>query len=107
MLFVVKEQDFDPDSYYRLTTQWQGDIKSLDVVNDGIYNNQINLAPSGNYSGQYWKITSIDDGFYRLTTQWQGDNKSLDVVNDGKYNNKLILATNSDHGGQYWEITKV
>jgi len=46
---------FNPNEYYRLTTQWQGDGKSLDVVNNGI-NNQLQLANTGNFSGQMWKI---------------------------------------------------
>ncbi|CAF4899864.1 unnamed protein product [Rotaria sp. Silwood1] len=103
---IIDKQDFDPTSYYRLTTQWQGNNKSLDVVNDGKNNNQLILATTGNYSGQYWKITPTDNGFYRLTTQWQGDKKSLDVVNDGKNNNRLILAKTGNYSGQSWRITE-
>ncbi|CAF1013861.1 unnamed protein product [Rotaria sordida] len=102
---IIEEQEFDSTSYYRLTTQWQGNNKSLDVVNDGKNNNQLILATTGNYSGQYWKITPTDNGFYRLTTQWQGDKKSLDIVNDGKNNNQLILATTGNYSGQSWKIT--
>ena len=42
--------------FYRLTTQWQGDGKSLDIVNDG-KNNQPVLAKTESVSGQSWKIT--------------------------------------------------
>jgi len=94
---------FDTKSYYRLTTQWQGDGKSLDVVNDG-KNNQLILAPTENVSGQSWRITPLADGYYRLTTLWQGIGKSLDVVNDGK-NNQLILAKTANVSGQFWKIT--
>jgi len=45
------------NGYYRLTTKWQGDGKSLDVVNDVINNSKLQLAATGNYSGQKWKIT--------------------------------------------------
>jgi hypothetical protein len=95
-------QDLDTEFYYRLTTKWQGDEKSLDVVNDG-KNNQLQLAKTGNYSGQCWKLTPLGEGYYRLTTQWQGDEKSLDVVNDGK-NNKLQLAKTGAYSGQYWKL---
>src|SRR5436853_332534 len=54
-----KPQGFDSTSYYRLTTQWQGDGKSLDVVNDGT-NNQLILANTANQSGQLWKITKVE-----------------------------------------------
>ncbi|CAF2217890.1 unnamed protein product [Rotaria magnacalcarata] len=95
---------FVANAYYRLTTRWQSDGKSLDIVNDGKNNNQIILAKTGNYSGQHWKITLVEDGYYRLTTQWQGDDKSLDIVNDGKNNNRIILAKSSNCSGQYWRI---
>jgi hypothetical protein len=45
--------------YYRLTTQWQGEGKSLDIVNDRKNNNQPILADTGNYSGQFWKIIKV------------------------------------------------
>ncbi len=66
---IVEEQEFDPDYYYRLTTQCQGDQMSLDIVNDGKNNNKLQLTTTGNYGGQHWNITPIDDGFYRLTTE--------------------------------------
>lgn len=97
---------FNPNEYYRLTTQWQGDGKSLDVVNDGV-NNQLQLAKTGNFSGQMWKITSSGNGYYRLTTQWQGDGKSLDVVNDVINNDQLQLAPTGNYSGQHWKITPV
>jgi hypothetical protein len=56
--FIGKTSKFDPNSYYRLTTQWQGDGKSLDILNDGTNNRPI-LFTTGGYSGQYWKITKI------------------------------------------------
>ena len=45
--------------WYRLTTQWQGDGKSLDIRNDGV-NTHVWLANSGLYSGQFWKFEEID-----------------------------------------------
>jgi hypothetical protein len=103
-LFIqsVYSQSFE-DGYYRLTTQWLGEVKSLDVVNDGV-NNQLHLTNTGNFSGQFWKITALGNGYYRLTTQWLGMGKSLDVVNDG-INNKLQLANTSNASGQFWKIT--
>ncbi|WP_153801074.1 RICIN domain-containing protein [Foetidibacter luteolus] len=94
----------DTGFYYRLTTQWQGDGKSLDVINDGKNNNQLQLATTGNYSGQYWKFTPIGNGYYRLTNQWQGALKSLDILNDGK-NNSPILANTGSYSGQNWKVT--
>jgi hypothetical protein len=96
-------QSFDGSKFYRLTTEWQGEGKSLDVLNDG-KNNQLQLADSGNFSGQNWKITPLGNGYYRLTTLWLGEGRSLDVVNDGK-NNQPQLAQTGDFSGQYWKIT--
>jgi len=33
--------------------------KSLDVINDG-NNNALQLSETGDYSGQYWRITEIE-----------------------------------------------
>lgn len=93
------------NGYYRLTTQWLGNVKSLDVVNDGT-NSKLQLANTGNASGQHWKISFLGDDYYRFTTQWLGETKSLDVVNDGT-NTKLQLATTSNASGQYWRITPI
>lgn len=94
----------DTSYYYRLTTQWQGDGKSLDIINDQNKNTPT-LANSGNYSGQLWKLVPLGDGHYRLTTQWQGEGKSLDIVNDGKNNNRPILANSGNYSGQMWKIS--
>ncbi len=100
----IYSQPFEND-YYRLTTQWQGEGKSLDVINDGT-NNKLQLAATDNLSGQAWKITAVGNGYYRLTTKWLGESKSLDVVNDGT-NNKLKLAETKNASGQFWKITPV
>jgi hypothetical protein len=94
---------FDAGIYYRLTTMWQGECRSLDIVNDGNNDTPI-LARTGNFSGQHWKIEVVGDGYYRLTTQWQGRGRSLDIVNDGTNNNKPILANTGNFSGQHWRI---
>lgn len=93
------------NGYYRLTTQWLGEGKSLDVINDGT-NNKLQLANTANASGQSWKFTPLGNGYYRLTTQWLGESKSLDVISDG-INYKLQLEATDDVPGQYWKITSL
>lgn len=95
--------DIDPSANYRLTTQWQGDGKSLDILNDGT-NNHPWLGDTGPYSGQFWKLTPVGNGYYRLTTQWLGEEKSLDIINDGT-NNKPIMTNTGGYTGQYWKLT--
>ncbi|MBC7909816.1 MAG: RICIN domain-containing protein [Pyrinomonadaceae bacterium] len=97
--------DFDSQTYYRLTTVWRGDGMSLDIVNDGQNNDQLQLSKTGKYTGQYWKITPAGNGYYRLSTEWRGEGMSLDVINDGQNNDRLILAVTTDASGQYWKIT--
>ncbi|CAF3772117.1 unnamed protein product [Rotaria sordida] len=101
----TEQSGFNSTIYYRLTTQGQGDNQSLDIINDGT-NNKLRLAPTGGYTGQFWKITLIGNGYYRLTTLWQGDGKSLDIANDGT-NNTPILAATGAYSGQYWKITPI
>ena len=102
---AVPAQNFDDGRYYRLTTMWQGEGRSLDVVNDG-RNNKLILADTGNYSGQYWKFTRVEDGYYRLSTKWQGEGQPIDVVNDG-VNNKLTLKTRGNYTGQHWRVVRL
>ena len=97
--------ELDQNAYYRMTTKWQGTGKSLDVINDG-KNNNVHLAKSGGYTGQFWKFTSMGNGYYRMTTKWQGTGKSLDVINDGK-NNNVQLAKSGGYTGQFWKVTPI
>jgi hypothetical protein len=103
--FLVGSEHFNPEFYYRFTTQWQGDNKSLDIVNDGKNNNQLILAQTGNHSGQHWKITLVENGYYRLTTEWQGNDKCLSFIKDGQSNYQLILAKSGADSSQFWRIS--
>ena len=96
---IAPTTKFDENAYYRLTTAWQGEGKSLDVINDGT-NNRVQLAKTGGYSGQFWKLTPTGGGYYRLTTMWQGTGKSLDIKND-----QVELAKTGSYTGQFWKIT--
>jgi hypothetical protein len=97
--------EFDENKYYRLTTKWQGESKSLDIINSG-KKNKVTLAKTGKYTGQYWKIQKLDNGYYRLSTHWQGQDKVLDVLNDDK-DNQPQLAKKGNYTGQYWRIEKL
>jgi uncharacterized protein (DUF2249 family) len=93
---------FNETIWYSFTTEWLGEKKSLDIVNDGT-NNKLIMAETGDYPGQYWKIKSLENGNFRLTTKWLKEDKSLDIVNDGT-NNQLIMADSGNYPGQFWEI---
>jgi hypothetical protein len=94
----------DTAAYYRISSMFSGEGKSLDVVNDG-KNNHPWLDSNGAYSGQLWKFTPIIPGYYRLTCQWLGSGKSLDVVNDGKNNDKPEITNSGPYSGQAWKLT--
>ena len=89
-----------------MTTQWQGDGKSLTIVDDGANRKHLILAQTTTDSSQYWRITLLKNNYYRLTSKGQGYDKSLDIVNDDQ-KIKVTLAKTGNYSGQYWRITKV
>ncbi len=97
---TAQEVSFDENTYYRLTNAWMGEGRSLDVNPEGL---GIVMAPTGNYSGQLWKITHQGEGYYKLSCQWQGEGKVIDVINDGN-NNRMALVDNANYSGQFWVI---
>ncbi|NTX03503.1 MULTISPECIES: RICIN domain-containing protein [Myxococcus] len=91
----------DARCYYRLTTLWQGDGMSLDIIGDGKANNTPILATTGRYTGQLWKLTPEANGFYRLTTQWRGT--SLSLANTA--GNRPLLVKSAAVPEQRWKLT--
>lgn len=65
-----------PPVYQRMTTKWQGPGLCLDVVNDGVRNDRLRLAPCADASGQLWRATP-EGASVRLTTKWRGDDVCL------------------------------
>ncbi|MHA7628621.1 RICIN domain-containing protein [Corallococcus sp. M7] len=90
----------DARCYYQLTTLWQGEGMSLDILYDGKANNAPILARTGKYSGQRWKLTPEANGFYRLTTQWRGT--SLSLASAG--GNRPLLVKSAAVPEQRWKL---
>jgi hypothetical protein len=91
---------------YRITNRWDAtNGKSLDVVNDG-KKDKVEMAKSGPYTGQYWRLTPIPGypGYYRLTNLFLDNDLSLDIINDGT-NNKISFGKTGLLSGQAWKIT--
>ena len=102
---VTEEQGrFDPNAWYRLTTQWQGDGKALDILNSGRQNQPV-LAQTTNASGQFWKITWIRDDLYTLHTMWQGDEKLLTCPANYSYGRPLLNYSSASSKTSLWKIT--
>lgn len=104
------------DGTFRITSLWLGTDKSWDVVNDGS-NNQIILAATAGFAGQFWQFTpqpkpavvvakpDIDtESFYRITNGWQRD-KSLAVANDEMHTDHPMILPTEDNSNQYWKFT--
>jgi Ricin-type beta-trefoil lectin domain len=93
-----------PGVYYRLSTQFRGPDMNLDVHNGGEKNNMTELAPRGDFSGQYWRFTPAGNGYYRMSTKFRGENVCLDVHNGGEKNNQVQLTDCGDYSGQFWQL---
>eukprot|EP00808_Paulinella_micropora_P015124 g51109.t1 len=94
---------------YRLSNSFTGPGKSLDVINDGI-NDQLQLAPTGRYSGQSWTLRPVSGSkSYYLYNDFTGPNMVLDVVNAGSAarSTQLVLSTMGRYSGQYWTLTVI
>jgi hypothetical protein len=94
----------EPNTYYRLSTEFRGSDMSLDVFNGGPKNNFVNLVPTQNFTGQFWRFASNGDGTFKITTQFRGPDKCLDVVNGGANDNEPHLTECGNYSGQYWII---
>ncbi len=98
-------QVFDGNSWYRLSTQWQGQGKSLSLVRSG-QNNLAQLTNSANASEQQWRIVSQGSGWYKIINRTLGDQYCLDVINDGT-NRSLWLVQSGSYSGQFWKIERI
>jgi hypothetical protein len=106
-LYAPRTIDPNPALWYRLTTQFQPTL-SLDVVNDGVNNNRLQMATSGNFLGQYWRFTRSGFGnTWRISCMWLGENLPIDTINGGAENNRPILAPIGAWTGQLWTLAEV
>ena len=101
---AVARSPIDTSIYYRLTNDFTGPTKALDVRNDG--QGRLQMADLGNYSGQFWHLTVLAPGKYALSTKFLGDNQALDVINDaGTESRSLHLTEKGNYSGQFWTLT--
>ena len=97
-----------PSQWYRLTNAYTGPNIALDVVNDNgtASSGILQMAPSGNFSGQYWQLIpypSASSNTYALFTSFLGPNKRLDVY--GNDATKPHLSDAGNYSGQIWTIS--
>ena len=89
----------DTSYYYRLSNDFLGTGRSLDVASTGT--NAPFMATSSTASGQYWQLTPLSNGYYRLTTKYLGSGRSLDTDSTGK----PFMGTSGNYSGQLWQLT--
>lgn len=101
----VRSASVDTSYYYRLTNDYTGLSKALDVIPDG--SGALQIADAGAFSGQYWRFVRLFDGpKYALRTLYLGDAFSLDVINDQGTDSRIVhLAATGAYTGQYWTLT--
>jgi hypothetical protein len=99
-------QTIDQDFYYKLSTQFRGIEKKLDVFNGGPKNNLTHLEPDQNVSGQFWRLRKNADGTFRLSTLFRGPEMCLDIFNGGPNNNQPHLTSCENLSGQSWRLMK-
>jgi hypothetical protein len=84
--------------WYRIQSVALGSAYSID---NGV------IAASGNYSGQYWKLTPLSSGRFRLTNWYEGDAKALDTTNSSDGPNQTKMAASGNVSGQHWTLTPI
>ncbi len=89
----------DTSYYYRLSNDFLGTGRSLDVASTGT--NAPFMATSSTASGQYWQLTPLTNGYYRLTTKYSGSARSLDTDSTGK----PFMGNSGNYSGQLWQLT--
>jgi Ricin-type beta-trefoil lectin domain-like len=82
---------FDTRFYYRLTNDFLGQGKSLDVYNDGSY--RLRMSESADSPGQLWQLVDRGDGKYSLRNAYLGNSYSLDVINYGKKDTPCVAES--------------
>lgn len=96
---------FSSGVWYRFTNLYLGSASSLDVVNDNGVNSvgTLQMAATGDYSGQYWQIVGSPGSGYYLRTSFLGSNMRLDVTTGTAPTPHLAPAAGDD--GQIWTFT--
>lgn len=95
---------FDDKTWYRLKNTYQPSTHCLDVVNDNGTDSKglLQMAATGNFSGQYWQLKANEDGTYCLRTMFLGPDRQLSVKDDKK--TPVLENTNPSALAQYWTI---
>lgn len=94
---------FRPDTWYRFTLPNRPGY-SLDIINDGHAHEdgKLQIAPTGNYSGQFWQLIRSPSDRYRIRTMYTGPDMYLTVRDED--NLDPHLTAESGKVGRLWHI---
>lgn len=90
--------------YHKLFPRDSNLFRAMDVINGGPRNNMVQLAQSGNFSGQFWRFHPTGDGSFKMTTLFRGTDMCADIFNGGANDNQPHLTTCANFSGQFWFI---
>jgi hypothetical protein len=98
---------FSRGELFRLENARLGAGRSLDTANDAAQGgeNAPQMAATGNFSGQAWRLTPAGGGRFRLTNLFLGAVRALDTKNDGV--NEPEMARTGNFSGQLWTLGPV
>jgi len=90
-------------TWYRFTLVHRPGF-SLDIINDGHAHEdgKLQIAPTGNYSGQLWQVIPSLDGRYRLRTMYTGPEMYLNVRSEN--NLEPHLTSEGPEIGRHWHV---
>ncbi|KAI9774896.1 MAG: hypothetical protein M1840_000112 [Geoglossum simile] len=96
-------QSFKSDHWYRLTVDYLPGV-CLDVIGgwQAGEEGRLQMAPIGNYSGQYWQLVPSKAGTYWLRTMYTGPYMFLDVRDTDRTHPSL--ADDGPAPGRYWHF---
>jgi len=98
-------QSFDPNTWYRLTSQWQGEGKSMGITKPNNYYQGVQLSNSADADYQAWKIRPIGDGYFQLICKYTGDVNCLSLYKSLPKFSYGAIAPWKRTPDQYWKIT--
>jgi M6 family metalloprotease-like protein len=103
---VTGQVTINPGYYYKLTNQYTGPNRAVDVNGDGSGN--LMIADNTDVWGQEWRFVLVGAGpKYALRTSVLGDAFSLDVRNDkGVDSTGLNISPTTGASGQYWTLSR-
>ncbi len=101
--FQMAVSTLRPDTWYRFTLP-QRPGYALDIINDGHAHEdgKLQIAPTGDYSGQLWQLIPSLSGQYRMRTMYTGPDMYLTVRSEDNIDPHLTAESRKSR--RLWHI---